>query len=172
MTKIFLATAVLLLFGMGIVVAQSSTTPKSGNPIIEQQTYLLHFDESPTNDTLYILSDGFEYTLLWHTNDTISQAYSYSGIGNTISNLGALGYSNTFLMQVYSGDGCPQIYRILAFEDSKNYFLSDLFGNCDAIESLKTDYQMLTIRFADNPDANRKKAHYNYDTYQHNLIQK
>lgn len=139
----------------------AQTNPKN----TKAHFFVLEFaqsDGSSKEDTLWVSAQSSEYALIWKS-DTICSEWSYTSAHEFISSLGALGAKNTFLLQTYQGDGCPTAYRILAFKNEKEYFLSDTFGNCEEVSTVRVQWPEILFRFRANSTAHRKAQAFVYN---------
>ncbi len=100
--------------------------------------------------------------LIWK-KDTIARENSYENATGFISSLGTLGCKNTFLINIYQGDGCPGQYKLLAFKDSTNYFFSPAFGNCETVSNIKIGWPEIEFEFFEFKETERKHEIYVYD---------
>ncbi len=112
-----------------------------------------------------------QYSLVWK-RDTITKEWSYDQPHNFFSSMDTLNWYNLFLLAVEEGDGCPVMYKILAFKEDKSYFLSKPFGNCESLSEIKYNYPFIIFYFNSFSDANIKKAKYAYNGKTYALSEK
>jgi len=123
----------------------------SKNNLSKKQFFILNFetgDEQEKQDTLFINIIDQE-GILTYKKDTIDKERTYENPTGFISSLGTLGCKNTFLIQIHEGDGCPTIYKILAFKDNSSFFLSNPFGNCETVSSIKIGWPEIEFTFSE-----------------------
>jgi hypothetical protein len=162
-----------LLFSCKTESAKLPPNKVPGNNFLSSQYFILEYGEKNQGkkDSLFINCIGQDAFLIWK-KDTIAKEWSYENSTGFISSLGPLSCKNTFLMQVYEGDGCPSQYKILAFKDSANYFLSPAFGNCETVSSIKIGWPEITFEFSEFKEAERKHVIYVYDQKLFTVIEK
>lgn len=126
-------------------------------------------------DTLFVKNIGhgfYDYGLIWK-KDTIVKDLHYGSIHGFIGSIDTLQWSNLFLLNSSdAGDGCPVLYRLLAFKDNTDYFLSELFGNCNGLDRIKYYYPKMSFYFEGFREANRKRTHFIFDTQKYTLTKK
>lgn len=138
---------------------------------IKDTTIFFILDRRVAADTLFVHfrpGRGEEdYSLVWQ-KDTIIKIFSYAKPTDFIERLDTLNFYNIFLLADDGGDGCPTVLRLLSFiRDDENYFLSERFGNCEEIDSIRYDYPNINFYFSEFGTLNeypyREKAIYVYN---------
>jgi hypothetical protein len=74
-----------------------------------------------------------------------------------------------FLLHVYSGDGCPVVYRLLHVRPDASFTLTDHFGNCEDAETPVISAERVRFTFPAWPQGKRPKMQYTYSISAHAL---
>lgn len=130
----------------------------------EQMTFVLT-SNTDKNDTLHIHSNPEEIQYYFiYNGDTLASESTFSTLSNSFSSLGVFGFTNTFLLSTYCGDGCPVLYRILVFKEDGTWFVSEQFGNCNWFSDFRVKGgRFLEWTFPAMVEAKRKKVKVVYD---------
>ncbi len=131
---------------------------------------LLNFTDKQT-DTLLVHCTSQECVLLFK-KDTITKFWSFASGTKMLRPLDSLGFKNTFLIEIYEGDGCPVVYQILAFKKDASYYISNIFGNCSEITLKRQNKTVLELDFLEEKGMTRKAAKYIYNQNNFLLTQK
>lgn len=144
----------------------SSNHVESTNTITrnyDRQIFILSFEQGDRiskKDTLIVHKNADQECVVLWKSDTIVRGSTYERSVDFISCLGAVGYSNVFIMQIYEGDGCPGTYKILQFKNDSTYFLSNAFGNCEPPSILKLRWPEIEFTFAASVLPERRAMRY------------
>src|SRR4051812_27427565 len=143
-----------LFFACKTETKKNNLANTTANKFLNSQYFILEYGEKNRGikDTLFVNFDNQDAFLILK-KDTIAKENSWANATGFISSLGVLGCKNTFLMETYDSDGCPSAYKILAFKDSANYYLSPGFGNCETISKIKIGWPEIEFEFDEFKEA-------------------
>ena len=79
-----------------------------------------------------------------------------------------------YLLKLYHGDGCPNMYRLLHLLIDEKHYISEPFGNCNELNdfSISLVKHQATIQFPAFLEANRKSISYKYSFTSQKLEQR
>lgn len=74
-----------------------------------------------------------------------------------------------YLLNLYHGDSCPSMYKIIHIYSTENSYISESFGNCNAV-NLNILKDKVTFDFSNDDSPKRKALSYHYSLLKHQLI--
>ena len=157
-TKTFFTFYCCLLVNLAF--AQPNNEQRYDSKMIKE----LQIDDK-NKHVLFVGCKEGECDIYWN-NKLITSEYSFEAAVDFLQPIENKDFPNLYIIPIYSGDGCPSMYKILQIPDKKNYWLTDAFGNCMP-PTTSTKKKTMTFVFDDirieEPPLQRKAATYIYN---------
>lgn len=134
-----------------------------------------------TSDLSYVSENG-EFKVHCQHNDfcklnvnglDVSTQFPYMGESKDFISAYSSKDKGLYLLKLYHGDGCPNMYRFLHLFSDKKHDISESFGNCNEFSDFGISLvkNQATIQFSVFKEAAREAISYTYSLSKHELKQ-
>jgi hypothetical protein len=129
----------------------------------------VEFNIHSQNGVITLNCNDFNACQISINNHLIEEIFYIIGAPyKVVKNLEINGF-DLYLISLYNGDGCPNMYFIIELNSDKNFIKTQTFGNCNEFDSIKFSEKDILFKFASDTQASRNIQVYEYSLQNHTL---